>query len=172
MSGLLPEDRRHQGLVPALPVRVNLTLTHLEALARFAGWVDAGAERREASGLAGRLDVRCQSIEQPVSQLSGGNQQKVAFGRWLFRGCRVLLCDEPSRGIDLAARAAIHRQLRALAEQGVALVVASSDLPEILALSDRVVVLSRGVVSRVLDRAEANEAAIAEAAFAGHVRAS
>ena len=98
--------------------------------------------------------MRCRSIEQPVSQLSGGNQQKVAFGRWVFRGCRVLLCDEPSRGIDLAARAAIHRQLRALAEQGVAVVVASSDLPEIIALSDRVVVLSRGVVSRVLDRAE------------------
>jgi ribose transport system ATP-binding protein len=170
--GLLPEDRRHQGLVPALPVRANLTMTRLAAFARLAGWVDAAAERREAIALARRLDVRCQSVEQPVTLLSGGNQQKVAFGRWVFRGCRVLLCDEPSRGIDLAARAAIHQQLRALADEGVAVVVASSDLLEVLALSDRIVVLSRGVVARVLNGAEASEAAIAEAAFAGHVRAS
>jgi ribose transport system ATP-binding protein len=170
--GLLPEDRRHQGLVSALPVRANLTLTRLEAFARIAGWVDAPAERREADALAARLGVRCQSVEQPVSQLSGGNQQKVAFGRWVFRGCRVLLCDEPSRGIDLAARAAVHGQLRALADEGVAVVVASSDLPELLALSDRVVVLSRGVVTCVLDRAEASEEAITTAAFAEHVRAS
>ncbi len=169
--GFLPEDRRHQGLVPPLAVRANLTLTRLEALAR-AGWVDASAEARAARDLAASLDLRCHSVEQPVSELSGGNQQKVAFGRWLFRGCRILLCDEPSRGIDVAARAAIHHHLRDLARQGLAVVVASSDLPEVIALADRVVVLSRGVVARVIERAEATEAAITEAAFAEHVRAS
>ena len=169
--GFLPEDRRHQGLVPPMAVRANLTLTRLEALAR-AGWVDASAEARAARDLAASLDVRCRSVEQPVSELSGGNQQKVAFGRWLLRGCRVLLCDEPSRGIDVAARAAIHHHLRDLARQGVAVVVASSDLPEVIALADRVVVLSRGVVARVIERAEATEAAITEAAFAEHLRAS
>jgi ABC-type sugar transport system ATPase subunit len=104
--------------------------------------------------------------------LSGGNQQKVAFGRWLFRGCRLLLCDEPSRGIDVGARLAIHRQLRGMAKEGMAIVFASSDLPEVIALADRVVVLSGGSVSRTLARGEATESAITEAAFASHVRAS
>jgi ribose transport system ATP-binding protein len=170
--GLLPEDRRRQGLIPALAVAPNLTLTRLESVAGAAGWIDAAGERRAAEALAARLDVRCRSIEQPVAELSGGNQQKVAFGRWLFRGCRVLLCDEPTRGIDVAARLGIHQQLRTLAAHGLAIVVASSDLPEVIALADRVVVLSAGRVSRVLARGEATEAAIAEAAFAGHGRAS
>jgi ribose transport system ATP-binding protein len=170
--GLLPEDRHHQGLIPALAVAPNLTLTRLESVAGFAGWIDAACERREAEALAARLDVRCRSVDQLVAELSGGNQQKVAFGRWLFRGCRVLLCDEPTRGIDVAARVSIHRQLREMAASGLGIVVASSDLPEVIALADRVVVLSGGRVSRVLARGDATEAAIADAAFASHRRAS
>jgi ribose transport system ATP-binding protein len=170
--GLLPEDRRLQGLLTAWPVRPNLTLTRLESLAASGGWVDMNRERRAAEALAARLDVRCQSIEQRVDELSGGNQQKVAFGRWLFRGCRVLLCDEPTRGIDVGARQAIHRQLREMAASGMAIVVASSDLPEVIALADRVVVLSGGRVAAVLDRGEATEAVITRAAFAHHMRAS
>ena len=170
--GLLPEDRHHQGLITAWAVRPNLTLTRLESVATAGGWIDARGERAAAETLAARLDVRCQSVEQRVAELSGGNQQKVAFGRWLFRGCRVLLCDEPTRGIDIGARHAIHRQLRDLAGGGMAIVVASSDLTEVIALADRVVVLSQGRVSGVLARGEATEAAIADAAFADHVRAS
>ena len=169
---MLPEDRHHQGLIPALAIRANLTLTRLESLAHAGGWIDASQERRVAETLTARLDVRCRSIEQPVSELSGGNQQKVAFGRWLFRGCRVLLCDEPTRGIDVAARLAIHGMLREMAAAGMAIVVASSDLPEVIALADRVVVLSGGRVSRELVRGEATEEAIAEAAFASHRRIS
>ncbi len=170
--GLLPEDRRQQGLLTPWPVRSNLTLTRLESLVAAGGWIDAKRERLAAEALTARLDVRCQSIEQGVNELSGGNQQKVAFGRWLFRGCRVLLCDEPTRGIDVGARQAIHQQLRQMAASGMAIVVASSDLSEVLTLADRVVVLSGGRVSAMLDRGAATEAAIARAAFAHHVEAS
>jgi ribose transport system ATP-binding protein len=168
--GLLPEDRRRQGLIPAMAVAPNLTLTRLGPLTRRLGWIDTERERRDANTLVAQLDVRCRSVDQPVAELSGGNQQKIAFGRWLFRGCRVLLCDEPTRGIDVAARAAIHERLRDMATGGVAIVVASSDLPEVIALSHRVVVLSGGRVARVLARGVATEATIAEAAFASHRR--
>ena len=170
--GLLPEDRRHQGVITGLAVQPNLTIGRVASFASPAGWIDLARERRDAGALAARLNVRCRSLEQPVSELSGGNQQKVAFGRWLSRACRVLLCDEPTRGIDVAARHAIHAQLRELAASGVAIVVASSDLAEVITLSDRVVVLSGGRVERVLSREDATEAAIAEAAFASHRRAS
>jgi ribose transport system ATP-binding protein len=170
--GLLPEDRRLQGLLTPWPIRSNLTLTRLESVAATGGWIDTNRERLAAEALTARLDVRCQSIEQRVDELSGGNQQKVAFGRWLFRGCCVLLCDEPTRGIDVGARQAIHQQLREMAAGGMAIVVASSDLPEVIALADRVVVLSGGRVAAVLGPGEATESAIARAAFTDHVRAS
>ena len=151
---------------PALAVAPNLTLTRLESVARIAGWIDAARERREASGLAARLDVRCRSDR---AARRGTERRQPAEGRvrtLAVPGVPRAALRRAHRGIDVAARVAIHRQLREMAASGLAIVVASSDLPEVIALADRVVVLSARRVSRVLARGEATEAAIADAAFA------
>ena len=129
--GLVPEDRKLHGLLLPQSVRTNATLSTLGRHSR-GGFVNAGAERDAAAGISARLDVRCQSIEQPVAELSGGNQQKAVMSRWLLRDCEVLLLDEPTRGVDVATKEAIHALLRDLAEAGKALVVVSSELVELM----------------------------------------
>ena len=114
-----------------------------------------------------RLGVRCTGIEQPAATLSGGNQQKVVIGKWLATGPRVLLLDEPTRGIDVGAKQEIYALIRALAAEGLAIVMVSSELPELLLLSDRIMVMSEGRRTGVLTRAEASEAAIMRFAAPG-----
>jgi ribose transport system ATP-binding protein len=149
---LVAEDRQRQGLLLPLSVKANLTLGRLRALAGRLGVLDGDAERAAARAQVEALGVRCASVEQPVAELSGGNQQKVVLGRWLARESDVWLLDEPTRGVDAAARAEIHRWLRARAARGQAAVVVSSDLDELLTLCDRIAVMSRGVLVATFDR--------------------
>ena len=167
--GLIPEDRKTQGLLLARSVRLNASLGRLASVARRGGWIDLAAERQLADDLCDRLGVRRASVEQPVQELSGGNQQKVVIARWLGRDCDVLLFDEPTRGIDVAAKETVYRLLDELANAGKALVVASSEVEELLALCDRIAVLSAGRLAAVFERGDWSQERIMAAAFSGHV---
>ncbi len=123
----------------------NLSLSTLTRFSR-AGFVQRGAERAAAQEQATALDVRPAGVDRTARTLSGGNQQKVVLGRWLMRGCRVLLLDEPTRGVDVGARSEIYALIRSLADSGVAVVVVSSEVEEVLGLADRVLVLADGRV--------------------------
>jgi rhamnose transport system ATP-binding protein len=140
----VPADRHHEALVLPMTSRENITLGSLSRFASRLGLVRRGEEGRAAGELAQRLQVRAAGLENPVSTLSGGNQQKIALASRLATEPRVLLLEEPTQGVDVGARAEIHRQLRHLAASGVGIVLVSSDLPELLALSQRVVVMHRG----------------------------
>jgi ribose transport system ATP-binding protein len=164
---LVTENRKDEGLLLPLSVRANLTLARLRELCR-RGFLRPEAERTAARELVSRLGVKCASLDQPVGQLSGGNQQKVVLGRWLDRDFEVLLCDEPTRGVDVAARAEIHELLRELAGAGKAIVVVSSEIEELRALCDRIVVLSGGSVAATFGRDRFDQDAILEAALRDH----
>ncbi len=143
---LLTENRKEEGLVLPMAVRVNLTLTDLSQISR-AGLLDRAAERSVGKRWVQELDVRIASLDQATLDLSGGNQQKVVIAKWLLRNASVLMLDEPTRGIDVGAKAEIHALLRRLARQKKAILVVSSEIPELIALCDRIVVLSRGRVA-------------------------
>jgi rhamnose transport system ATP-binding protein len=151
---LVPEDRRRHGVVGEMSVAANSSLAILDRISR-AGFLDFAAERRLAADLVARLGVRTPSVDAPAGHLSGGNQQKVALARWLAAGPRVLLLDEPTQGIDVGAKAEIHRLIGELAGRGLAVLLISSDLPEVLGMSDRVAVLRGGALAGVLARSEA-----------------
>jgi D-xylose transport system ATP-binding protein len=151
---LLSEDRKRFGLVPRGSVEDNLALAALGGFTR-RGWIDDGARRSAVAAQSERLHLRAPSLDAPVAQLSGGNQQKVLLGRWLLRKPRVLLLDEPTRGIDVGARREIYEIIARLVEEGTGVLLVSSDLPELLGLSHRVLVLAEG---RVVARFEALEA--------------
>ncbi len=141
--GMLPEDRRHDGLLLDQSMRVNALLLPGQPRAR-AGWIDRAAEWEAAEAIRTRVEIDCTSIEQPVGELSGGNQQKVVLGRWLAAGCRVLLCDEPTRGVDAAAKGTIHRLIREFVDRGGGVLLASGELAELRAVCDRVLVMAEG----------------------------
>jgi ribose transport system ATP-binding protein len=167
--GLVPEDRARDGLLWAQSVRVNTTLSTVWRHAGCLGWLDADAENRTTDAFGGRLRLRCASYEQPVGELSGGNQQKVLVARWLARDCRILLFDEPTRGIDVATKDTIYALLRDLASEGKAVVVVSSDLVELMALCDRLLVMSQGRVTAEFMPAEWTPEKVTHAAFSGYL---
>ncbi len=167
--GMVPEDRKQDGLLLPQSIRVNTTLSTLRQHTRAGGWVDVAAETKTAESLRQRLAVRCASLEQAVSELSGGNQQKVVIGRWLARDCKVLLFDEPTRGIDVAAKDLIYQLLRDLAGQGKAVVMVSSELPELMALCDRILVMSVGRIAAEFLPGQWTQEKITQAAFSGHL---
>ena len=161
--GLIPEDRKQQGLVLPLGVRQNSTLSILD---RLRGWLGRLREREEtdlATQARSRLRIRAPDLETPVHRLSGGNQQKVVFARGSLANCRILVVDEPTRGVDVGAKREIHELLVDLARHGTAIVLISSDLPELLALSHRVVALHQGRINARLSRAELSEETVARA---------
>ena len=162
--GLVTEDRKSQGLLLAQSIRVNTTLSDLRAVAR-AGWLRPALERGIARRLVERLRVRSHSIEQPVSTLSGGNQQKVVFARWLHRECRVLLLDEPTRGVDVGARADLYAEIDRMTDAGKAVLMVSSDLRELMAMCDRIGVMSAGRLVAVFERGAWTEQSLLAAAF-------
>jgi len=141
--GLVPEDRKRQGLVLPLAGRENLALPILERLSSGT-IVSRGKERALSTQYFAQLNVRAPSVETVVATLSGGNQQKIVLAKWLAAQCRILLLDEPTRGVDVAAKAEIHALIDALAHEGVAIVLVSSELPELLSLADRVLVMRQG----------------------------
>jgi ribose transport system ATP-binding protein len=151
--GLAPEERKSQALLLADTVQRNVSLATLPRFARF-GWLTRGKERDEVATAVERLHVRPNDPARPARTLSGGNQQKVVLARWLLGGSRVLLLDEPTRGVDVGARAEIYTLIRQLADDGVAVLLVSSEVPEVLGLSDRVLVLRDG---RVVHEAPADE---------------
>ena len=151
----VPEDRRKHGVIGELRNGSNLSLASLPRLARLGGWLDRRAEREAGERFIKELDVRPPLLSAATRTLSGGNQQKVALGRWLMTNPSVLILDEPTQGVDIGAKAEIHRHIRRLAGQGTAILVISSDLPELLSLSDRIVVMRGGAITGTLARAEA-----------------
>jgi rhamnose transport system ATP-binding protein len=160
---LVPEDRRQQGLVMDFSIERNIVLASLDSVRR-GGLIPRGAERRFARDWALRLQLKYAKLANPVWTLSGGNQQKAVLAKWLARKPILLIVDEPTRGIDVGTKAEVHRLLSELAAEGVAVLMISSELPEVLGMADRVVVLFEGRVTRELARSEADEHAIMLAA--------
>jgi rhamnose transport system ATP-binding protein len=160
---LVPEDRRQQGLVMELSVERNATLTRRWALARF-GLLSRRAERRAASSWIQKLRVKAGRLTDPVSTLSGGNQQKLVLAKWLSTAPRVLIVDEPTRGIDIGTKAEVHRLLSELAAAGVAILMVSSELPEVLGMADRILVMHEGRLVSEIPRQRADEESVLLAA--------
>ena len=161
---LVPEDRKTQGLVLDLSVRENITLARVPAR---AGVIERRRERHLVSELIARLKIRTRDMEQAVRMLSGGNQQKVVLARWLALKPRVLLLDEPTRGVDVGGKAEIYELINALAGQGTAIVMVSSELPEVLAMSDSILVMHEGRATALLNAADASQERIMLAATGG-----
>ncbi len=159
----VPEERQRQGVVLALPVFQNMSLPSLGRMDRN-GFLDLAREFALARRYAARLDLRAASLSQEVGTLSGGNQQKVVIGKWLATEPRVIILDEPTKGIDVGSKAAVHAFMGELTAQGLAVVMVSSELPEILGMSDRVIVLREGRVAGRFDRASFSAEALVAAA--------
>ena len=167
--GMVPEDRKQDGLLLGQSIRVNTTLATLPRHTRAGGWIDRHAEAKTTDNLRQRLAVKCSSGEQAVSELSGGNQQKVVIGRWLARDSDVLLFDEPTRGIDVAAKDMVYQLLRELAADGKAVVFVSSELTELMAVCDRLLVMSAGRIAAQFLPGEWTQEKITQAAFSGYL---
>jgi len=158
--GLVPEDRTNQGLVLRLSVSENIVLPTLDRYARAGSWMDRRALRNTAQDYVDKLSIRTPSLEQKAMLLSGGNQQKTVVAKWLASRLQVLVMDEPTRGIDVGAKAEVHALMSQLAQAGMGIIMISSELPEILGMSDRVLVMAEGRVTAVLERAEATQETI------------
>lgn len=154
--GLAPEERKAQALLMLESVTRNVSVSSMSRFSR-AGWLDRGAERKAARAATRELSLRPDNPDTPVRTLSGGNQQKAVLARWLLRGCRVLLLDEPTRGVDVGARAELYAVIRRLADEGLAVLLVSSEVPEVLGLADRVLVLREGHVVHTADARELDE---------------
>jgi rhamnose transport system ATP-binding protein len=159
----VPEDRQHQGAILKQSIVDNIALPSLKRLSA-AGFMNAGAAASLASSLAKRLQVRMSNITQPVESLSGGNQQKVVIAKWLGAAPEVLILDEPTKGIDVGSKAAVHRFMSEMVAEGLSVVMVSSELPEVLGIADRVLVMARGRMRRVFEQDEATPEAVMRAA--------
>jgi ribose transport system ATP-binding protein len=164
--GLAPEERKSQGLLLHQAVYRNVTVSSLARFSRF-GMLDSRDERRRAGEITASLDVRPGGVDRLVRLLSGGNQQKVVLARWLLRECQVLLLDEPTRGVDVGARTEIYALVRTLADSGVAVVVVSSEVEEVLGLADRVLVVREGRVVHEGPAAEIDESQVLDLVMEG-----
>jgi rhamnose transport system ATP-binding protein len=162
----VPEDRRRHGVILPMAVCRNITLASLDRLKSF-GSLDFRREKEIAVDYTRRFGIKTPSIFAPVANLSGGNQQKVALSRWLVTKPSVLILDEPTQGIDVGAKAEIHSLMTELAAQGTAILMISSELPEILGMSDRAAVIHDGTIFGMLDRSEATQSKILALAL-GH----
>ncbi|MFN8473002.1 MAG: sugar ABC transporter ATP-binding protein [Anaerolineae bacterium] len=161
--GYVPEDRKEHGLVLQMSIGENITLPVLPSFARL-GWLDRKREQKAAAVGSQQLEVKMTGVDQLAGQLSGGNQQKVVLAKWLGTRPRVLILDEPTRGIDVGTKAAVHRLMSSLAAEGIAILMISSELPEILGMSDRILVMREGRLTGQFTRAEATQEKIMAAA--------
>jgi inositol transport system ATP-binding protein len=155
--GLVPEDRKQQALFLALAVRTNLTMAAHKRIKLWGIFIDEAAEREMVEEYRKKLNIRMASPEQLIASLSGGNQQKVTLARWLALRPKVLIVDEPTRGIDIGAKVEVHHLLFEMARSGIAVITISSELPEVLAISDRIVTMREGRVTGEIKREDANE---------------
>jgi rhamnose transport system ATP-binding protein len=163
----VPEDRRQYGVVLEMPIASNASLASLAAVSR-RGVIDRGAESDLAQRYIGQLRIKADSVESPAGTLSGGNQQKVALARWLATNPAILILDEPTQGVDVGSKAEIHKLMVDLAERGMAIIMISSELPEILGMSDRIAVMHAGRIRGELSRQEATAGKVLSLAL-GHV---
>jgi rhamnose transport system ATP-binding protein len=160
----LSEDRRGSGLSLNQSVSANITLATLARYTTRLGLVDRGAEVSDARALSSRLDIKTPDMDTPVGNLSGGNQQKTMLAKWLNTQPRLLILDEPTRGIDVGAKADVHGYIDELARSGIAIIMISSDLAEVLAMSDRIAVMREGRLRAIFDKAEATQQRVMESA--------
>ncbi|MDR0628181.1 MAG: ATP-binding cassette domain-containing protein [Treponema sp.] len=154
--GLIPEDRKRHGVLQGLSLKVNVTFACLPALSKRQ-WIEAGKENCIVKEQITNLQIKTPSESQLVKNLSGGNQQKVVLAKWLATKCNVLIFDEPTRGIDVGAKQEIHKLMRSLAEQGKSIIMISSEMPELLGMSDRIVVMHEGQVMGELNPRDATQ---------------
>jgi ribose transport system ATP-binding protein len=164
---LVPEDRRSVGLIVEWSVKNNITLPGLNDFARF-GLVNRSQESEAAESQSKTLGVKTPNIDALVSNLSGGNQQKVVVGKWMLQNPKVLILDEPTRGVDVGAKAEIYHLMRNLTEQGVSIIMVSSDMEEVLGVSDRIAVMHEGSITGTLTRDQFSEEAIMRLAVGNH----
>jgi len=162
---LCPEDRKKEGIIPVRSVLENLNLSARRRVARGGMLIDESWERRNAEDRISQLRIRTPSARALIRTLSGGNQQKVILGRWLAETVRVVLLDEPTRGIDVGAKSEIYAIMQKLAREGVCVVMVSSELPEILGVSDRILVMRGGAIAAEVSRADATEASLLKLAL-------
>ncbi|OLY74825.1 L-arabinose transporter ATP-binding protein [Pseudomonas sp. ATCC PTA-122608] len=162
---LCPEDRKKEGIVPRASVAENINISARRDHARFGWLIQGGWERANAQRQISALNVRTPSADQPILFLSGGNQQKAILGRWLSMPMKVLLLDEPTRGIDIGAKSEIYQIIHNLAASGIAVIVVSSDLMEVMGISDRILVMSEGALTGELTRDQADEARLLQLAL-------
>lgn len=169
--GFVPEDRKQQGLFLNMAVRENVNMSATSLVSNF-GFVNSAKANKLSREYVEKLDIRTPSLRQRVRNLSGGNQQKVIIARWLTLTPRVLILDEPTRGVDVGAKAEIHGLMRQLAQEGVGVLMISSELPEILGVSDRIIVMHEGRITGRFQRDEATQDIIMHAATGGENNAS
>ncbi|MGW6566615.1 sugar ABC transporter ATP-binding protein [Streptomyces sp. NPDC054975] len=167
--GLAPEERKAQGLLMLESVTRNVSVSTLARFAR-AGWIDRDGEREATRAATRELSLRPDNPDAPIRTLSGGNQQKAVLARWILRGCRVLLLDEPTRGVDVGARAELYAVIRRLADDGLAVLLVSSEVPEVLGLADRVLVLREGRVVHTAPARELDEHRVLDLVMEGSPR--
>jgi rhamnose transport system ATP-binding protein len=165
----VPEDRRRHGVVLEMPVAANTTLASLDAISHW-GWIDRAREHTIAEQYVAQLQIKSPSVDTACGMLSGGNQQKVALARWLALAPGILILDEPTQGVDVGSKSEIHRLVMELAERGMAILMISSELPEIIGMSDRIAVMHRGSIGGTLRAGDATQHKILSLAL-GHAPA-
>ena len=161
--GLIPEDRKRHGALLGMSIKGNITYSSLQSVSRY-GWINKKKELKRVIEVKDNLRIKAPSVDQLVKNLSGGNQQKVVLAKWLATHCDVLIFDEPTRGIDVGAKQEIYRLMRSLAEEGKALIMISSEMPELLGMADRIIIMHEGAVAGELDKREATQELILEMA--------
>jgi ribose transport system ATP-binding protein len=166
--GFVPEDRKRLGIIPFLDVKKNIALPSLYWISNISGWIDSNKELKLANEFSKKLNIIMSSLEQQVCYLSGGNQQKVVLAKWLARDPKLLILDEPTRGIDVGAKSEIHKLISTMVNNNIAVIMISSELPEILGVSDRIVVMHEGNLVTEFDHTKANEENLIMAAATGH----
>jgi ribose transport system ATP-binding protein len=163
---LVPEDRKRQGILPCMSVRENITLSMLKKFARV-GILDLGKEKKSAQGHASSMRIATPNLDRWVMYLSGGNQQKAVIAKWLGTEAEIFLFDEPTRGIDVGAKVEVYQLMGELVKRGAAILMISSELPEILGMSDRVIVMHEGRIAGEFTREEASQEKILGCALGG-----
>lgn len=165
--GLIPEDRKQQGVFLGLPIQWNISMASMKAISKWIV-IDSKAENKRNDSVSQQVRIKTPGRNQLVRNLSGGNQQKVALAKWLVADCKVLIFDEPTRGIDVGARSEIYELMNDLCDQGIAIIMISSDMEELLGMSDRIVVLSEGIQTGTLEKEDFNQEAILSMASGNH----
>jgi ribose transport system ATP-binding protein len=155
--GMLPEDRKAQGVLLNLPVLQNITMSSLKKHTALFGIIQRKKERASVTVYADAINIKMESVDAPVATLSGGNQQKVALARWLAAGCRILILDEPTRGVDVGAKAEIYKVINDLAAQGIGIIFISSEMPELIGMCDRAIVMRNGAMAGTLEKKDLTE---------------